>query len=137
MYLNKVMIYGNITRDPELKTLPSGSAVCSFGVATNRTWKDKDGSKKEATEFHNIVSFGKTAENIAQYMRKGSAVYVEGRIQTRSWEKDGIKQYRTEIVAETVQFGPRKEGSAPAKSEADKQWDAMGGEEIGAEDIPY
>lgn len=130
MYLNKVMIYGNLTRDPELKSLPSGSSVANFGIATNRTWKDKDGSKKEQTEFHNIVAFGKTGELVAQYLKKGSAAYVEGRLQTRIWDKDGAKQYRTEIVAEAVQFGPRKEGVTRRGEPADA-------EEIGAEDIPY
>jgi len=86
MYLNKVFLYGNLTRDPELKALPSGSQVANFGIATNRTYKDKSGAKQEATEFHNIVAFGRTAEVIAQYMKKGRPIFVEGRIQTRSWE---------------------------------------------------
>lgn len=110
MNLNKVLIYGNITRDPEQKALPSGMAVTNFSVATNRRYT-KDGEKKEEVEYHNVVSFGKTAENVATYMKKGSAIYVEGRLKTRSWEKDGKKVYRTEIIAENVQFGPRKERS--------------------------
>mgnify|MGYP003395761550 CR=1 FL=1 len=140
MWLNKVQIYGNLTRDVELKSLPSGSAVASFGVATNRTWKDKDGTKKEAVEFHNCVAFGRTAELIAQYMTKGKPIYVEGRIQTRSWEgkEDGKKQYRTEVVVETFQFGPSPKGeqteSAPAK---DPLQDEMDGKDINAEDIPF
>lgn len=102
------MIYGNLTRDPEVKALPSGVPVCSFSVATNRTWKDKNGTKQDSVDFHNIVVFQRQAEIVGQYLRKGSAVYVEGRIQTRSWDaKDGTKQYRTEIVAETIQFGPK------------------------------
>lgn len=138
MYLNKVMIYGNITRDPELKNLPSGSAVTSFSVATNRTWKEKDGSKKEQTDFHNIVCFGKTAEMIAQYLHKGSGVYVEGRIQTRSWDKDGVKQYRTEIVAENVQFGPKKQGDAQESTAHNEESpEGSGSEEINADDIPF
>lgn len=107
MYLNKVFIAGNLTRDPELKALPSGANVASFGVATNRTWRDQNGEKKEATEFHNIVVFGRQAETCAQYLKKGQQVLVEGRLQTRSWEKDGAKQYRTEIVADRVQFGSK------------------------------
>jgi single-strand DNA-binding protein len=108
MYINKAMIYGNLTRDPELKALPSGGQVASFGVATNRVFKKADGSKQEATEFHNIVVFGRQAETVAQYMKKGSPVYIEGRIQTRSWDSpEKGKQYRTEIIAERVQFGPR------------------------------
>lgn len=105
MYLNKVLIYGNLTRDPELKSLPSGAPVCSFSIATNRVYKDKDGQKQETTEFHNIVAFGRPAELIAQYMKKGRSLFIDGRLQTRSWDKDGQKQYRTEIVVENFQFG--------------------------------
>ena len=131
MYLNKAIIYGHLTRDPELKALPSGQQVAQFSIATNRTWKDKDGSQKEQTEFHNLVAFGKQAELIGQYMHKGSPLYVEGRIQTRSWEAEGVKKYRTEVVVETFQFGPKREGgSVHATDEAP-------GEEIGAEEIPY
>ncbi len=114
MYLNKVIIIGNLTRDPELKSLPSGIQVVNIGVATNRVWKDKEGNKKEAVEFHNIVIFGRQAETTAQYLRKGSSVLIEGRLQTQSWEADGIKKYRTEIVADRVQFGPRKDGGSGA-----------------------
>lgn len=106
MYINKAMVYGNLTRDPELKTLPSGTAIASFALATNRVYT-KDGERKEDTEFHNIIVFGRQAETSAQYLKKGSSAYVEGRLQTRSWEKDGNKQYRTEVVAERVQFGAR------------------------------
>ena len=108
MYLNKAIIIGNLTRDPELKALPSGVKVCTLGMATNRVWRDKAGAKQEDTQFHNIVVFGNQAENVAQYLRKGNSALVEGRIQTRSWDdKDGRKQYRTEIVADRVQFGPK------------------------------
>lgn len=139
MYLNKAIIYGNLTRDPEVKALPSGQQVASFGVATNRTWKDKDGSKKEQTEFHNCVAFGRTAEVIGQYMHKGKPIYIEGRIQTRSWEgkEDGKKQYRTEVVVETFQFGPTAPGTSRTERE-DRGEDTDGrGEEIGAEEIPF
>lgn len=139
-----MVVYGNLTREPELKSLPSGSAVASFGVATNRTWKDKDGSKKESTEFHNCVAFGRTAEVIAQYMKKGKPIYVEGRMQTRSWEdKDsGKKQYKTEVVVETFQFGPstREDGGRSATSAQDStenQSQAVDSGEISAEDIPF
>lgn len=111
MYLNKALIVGNITRDPELKALPSGMKVCSFGVATNRVWKDNNGARQETADFHNIVVFGNQAETTAQYMKKGSNVLIEGRIQTRSWDKDGVKMYRTEIIAERVQFGNSKVGT--------------------------
>lgn len=111
MYINKVLMYGNLTRDPELKSLPSGVQVCSFSLATNRVYKDRDGARQESTDYHNIVVFGRQAETSAQYLKKGAGAFVEGRIQTRSWDKDGVKQYRTEIVAERVQFGPRTGGS--------------------------
>lgn len=117
MYLNKVFIIGNLTRDPELKALPSGIQVVSFSVATNRTWKDQNGAKQEAADYHNIVVFGRQAEIVAQYLKKGSSALIEGRIQTRSWDdKDGKKQYRTEIVAERVQFGPRAGGATGGES---------------------
>ncbi len=125
MYLNKALVIGNLTRDPEMKSLPSGIQVTSFSVATNRVWKDKNGAKQESADYHNIVVFGRQAETVAQFLRKGSSVLVEGRMQTRSWDgPDGKKNYRTEIVADRVQFGPRPQGSgAPAsapKSEDDK-----------------
>lgn len=111
MYLNKALIYGNLTRDPELRSLPSGAKLTSFSIATNRRYKDKEGNFQEATEFHNIVVFGRQAETTAQYLSKGSSALIEGRLQTRSWEgQDGQKKYRTEIVADRVQFGPRAGG---------------------------
>jgi len=112
MYLNKVMLYGNLTRDPEVKALPNGTPVANFSIATNRVYKDRDGNKQEQTEFHNIVVFARQAEIVGQYLKKGSSAFIEGRLQTRNWEKDGVKQYRTEIIAESVQFGPRAGGSA-------------------------
>ena len=111
MYINKAIIYGNLTRDPELKSLSSGMTVVNFSVATNHTWKDKSGQKQDSVEYHNVVAFGRTAETINQYMKKGSGIYVEGRIQTRNWESpDGKKNYRTEIIADRIQFGPKREG---------------------------
>jgi single-strand DNA-binding protein len=152
MYLNKVTLYGNLTRDPELKALPGGQQVASFGLATNRTFKNKEGQQQEQTEFHNIVAFGRTAEVMGQYLKKGRPAYIEGRIQTRSWDKDGQKQYRTEIVVDTFQFGPQaagERGAAPAATSAARGNDqgeapAFGGEEIAypdeeinPEDIPF
>ncbi|MCR4333777.1 MAG: single-stranded DNA-binding protein [Patescibacteria group bacterium] len=152
MYLNKVFLYGNLTRDPELKALPGGSNVVNAGLATNRTYKDKSGAKQEATEFHNIVAFGRTAEVIAQYCKKGRPIFVEGRIQTRSWEgkEDGKKQYRTEIIVENFQFGAdggaRGDASpsasrGPATEEQSAQNDGEAikypDEEINPEDIPF
>ncbi len=108
MYINKAIIAGNVTRDPELRSLPSGIKLATFSVATNRFWRDAtSGERKEMAEYHNIVVFGRQAENCAQYVKKGSQVCLEGRIQTRSWEQDGQKKYRTEIIAENVQFGSR------------------------------
>lgn len=118
MYLNKAILIGNLTRDPELRSLPSGVQVANMGVATNRIWKDKNGSRQESTDYHNVVVFGRQAETTAQYLRKGSSVLIEGRIQTRSWESsDGKKNYRTEVVADRVQFGPRSAGAASANVE--------------------
>lgn len=108
MNLNKAILIGNLTRDPEIKTTPSGQQVASFGIATNRTWNDQSGQKQTAVEFHNIVAWRRLAEICAQYLKKGSLVMIEGRIQTRSWQgQDGTTKYRTEIVAENMQMGPR------------------------------
>lgn len=148
MYLNKAFIIGNLTRDPELKSLPSGVQVASFGVATNRYYTDRDGNKQESAEFHNIVVFGRSAETSAQYLKKGSQVLVEGRLQTRSWEQEGQKRYRTEIVADRVQFGDRRAGGAEggqgARTTAAKNAPAPKSdtieypeEEINPDDIPF
>lgn len=108
MNFNKAIILGNVTKDIELKTLPSGQPVVNFGVATNRFFTDKAGQKQQAAEFHNVVAFGKLAEICSRYLNKGKLVLVEGRIQTRSWQaQDGSKRYRTEIVMENMQLGPR------------------------------
>lgn len=144
MYLNKAMIYGNLTRDPEMKALPSGMQVCSMSIATNRVYNDRDGKKQENTDYHNVVVFGKQAETSAKWLTKGSGVYVEGRLQTRSWDKEGQKQYRTEIVADRVQFGPKSGGAAPASVGSNPQDDSKAPalpdypeEEINPEDIPF
>ena len=109
MNLNKVILIGRLTKDPETKTIPSGHMVCSFGLATNRVWTDRQTSQKqEKAEFHNIVLWRKLAEIASQYLRKGSLVLIEGRIQTRSWEdQTGNRKYRTEIVAENIQLAPK------------------------------
>lgn len=130
MYLNKAIIIGNLTRDPELRAIPSGVQVASFGVATNRVWKDKDGKKQESADFHNVVVFGRQAETVSQYLRKGSSVLVEGRMQTRSWDDaSGQKKYRTEIVADRVQFGPRSGGAESVKSSVPKESETPSAEE--------
>ena len=136
MYLNRATIIGNLTRDPELRALPSGAQVCSFGVATNRVWKNKEGAKQEAVEFHNIVVFGRQAENAAQYLKKGQSVLIEGRIQTRSWEKDGAKQYRAEIVADRVQFGPKSGSVAPAGEISGAKGPTKTGDDLDTIDYP-
>lgn len=151
MYINKAIIYGNLTREPEIKALPSGSQVCEFSLATNRVWKDKNGAKQESVDYHNVVVFGKQAELIKQYVHKGSPLYIEGRIQTRSWDaQDGTKKYRTEIIADAFQFGP-KQGGAPSSgnyeskaptSTTENKKDEVPAieypeEEINADDIPF
>ena len=151
MYLNKVFIIGNLTRDPELKAIPSGIKVCSFSVATNRVWKDKNGARQEAADYHNVVVFGRQAETTAQYMKKGSQVMIEGRMQTRSWDDAATnsKKYRTEVIADRVQFGSNsgatKSGgsfdqSASSKApEKEEELDTIEypEEQINAEDIPF
>ena len=108
MNFNKAVVVGRLTSDPEVRTLPSGQSVVSFGLATNRIWVDQNGNRQEATEFHNIVAFGKLADICSRYLTKGRLALVEGRIQTRSWQdRDGNKRYRTEIVADNMQMGPR------------------------------
>ncbi|MGE3278471.1 MAG: single-stranded DNA-binding protein [Candidatus Altimarinota bacterium] len=146
--LNKVQLIGNLTRDPEVRQIPSGQMVCTIGIATNRTWKDQNGQKQDQTEFHNVVCWGRLAEIAGQYLHKGTKVYFEGRLQTRSWENDsGVKQYRTEIVAENmIILSPKGSGggdqefsggisSSRSSAPAD---DFMPQEEkISVEDLPF
>ena len=116
MSLNKVLLIGNLTRDPELRSTPSGQSVANFAIATNRVWKDpQSGEKKEAVEFHNIVMWRRLAEIAGQYLRKGSKVFLEGRLQTRSWQdQSGTKKYMTEVIAENMQMLDRKpQGGTP------------------------
>lgn len=108
MNLNKIFVLGNVTRDPEVRALPSGQQLTTFGLATNRFYTDSLGQKKQDVEFHNVVAFGKMADIGSRYLKKGSLVLVEGRIKTRSWQnQQGLKQYRTEIICENIQLGPR------------------------------
>lgn len=150
MYINKAIVYGNLTRDPEMRALPSGQQVASFSLATNRVWKDKSGVKQESVDYHNIVVFAKLAELASQYLKKGSAVFIEGRMQTRSWDDATGKKYRTEIVADTMQFGPRSSGSvssAPSSSKSQASAPASSPEplatieypeeDINPDDIPF
>ncbi len=109
MSLNRAQLIGNLTRDPELRQIPGGQTVATFSVATNFSWNDANGQKQEKVEFHNVVAWRKLAEIAGQYLKKGSKVYVEGRIQTRDWEgEDGVKRYRTEIVADNLIMLDRK-----------------------------
>ena len=111
MNLNKSFVLGNVTRDPEVRALPSGQQVTSFSIATNRFYTSGAGEKKQEVEFHNIVCFGKLADISSRYLNKGSLVLIEGRIKTRNWvNSQGAKQYRTEIIAESMQLGPRNVG---------------------------
>ena len=142
MYINKALIYGNLTRDPELKKLPSGSSVVNVGVATNRVWNDQNNQKREEVEFHNIVIFGKMAELVSQYLKKGSGVFIEGRLQTRSWEAEGTKKYMTEIVAERVQFGPKSASSSTGQEPKDNVNSDLDNvsypaKQVNPEDIPF
>jgi len=138
------MIIGRLTRDPETKTIPSGQTVTTFSIATNFTWTDQSGQKQEKVEYHNVVAWRKLAEIAGQYLKKGGRVYIEGRIQTRSWDdQTGQKRYRTEIVADNMimldrpgasSAQPPAEAAAP-KNDATK--DSSAEEEINVEDIPF
>lgn len=115
MNLNKVYLIGNLTRDPELRQTPSGQAVCTFGLATNRVYTDNAGQKQTQTEFHNVVVWARQAEIVHQYLQKGSMALIEGRLQTRNWQDpQGQKHWRTEIISERIQFGPRSAGAGGA-----------------------
>lgn len=148
MYLNKAIVFGNLTRDPELRSLPSGQSVASFSVATTSVWKDKNGVRQEDTQYHNVVVFGPQATSVSQYLKKGSGALVEGRMQTRSWESPEGKKYRTEIVADRVQFGPRRSGETGGSGMANGPKDAAVDspapetidyptEDINPDDIPF
>ena len=117
MDLNKVILVGRVTANPELRTTPSGQSVTTIGVATNRTWVDKAGAKQDATEFTNVVMWGRTAEVASQFLTKGAMVLIEGRLQTRDWEtKTGEKRKTTEVLCERMQLGPRPAGAAQGGS---------------------
>ncbi|MFH1078044.1 MAG: single-stranded DNA-binding protein [Patescibacteria group bacterium] len=153
MNLNRAMIIGNLTRDPEVRTTPGGQSVCNFGVATSSQWTDASGQKQERVEFHSIVAWGKLAEICGQYLGKGRKVYVEGRLQTREWEaQDGSKRSRTEIVAENMIMLDRAPAASnaatvampgeptvtpiapPSAPSVDK---GIGNDEIRIEDVPF
>ncbi len=150
--LNRAQVLGNLTRDPEMRFTPNGQAVSNFSVATNRKWKNRDtGELDEATEYHDVVVWGKQAEAVSPMLSKGKPVFVEGRLQTRSWEgQDGVKRYRTEIVADSVivlggrggdgNFEPKPnpvEDVAKSDDKPKESQDKNKEEEIDIEDIPF
>jgi single-strand DNA-binding protein len=150
--VNRVILVGNLGRDPELRYIPSGQAVANFTLATNDRWRDKEGNNQERTEWHRIVVWGKSAENCAQYLQKGRSVYIEGRLQTREWEdKDGNKRQTTETIAQTVQFlGGRggagggaepgaEPGGGPSRDSGSSGAGAGGGESSAppSNDVPF
>lgn len=146
--VNKVILIGNLGRDPEVRSTPSGQAVANFSVATTRRWKDRDGNRQEDTEWHNIVVWGRQAEVAGQYLSKGRQIYIEGRLQTRSWDdrESGQKRYRTEVICENFQMLGRRDDRmdpGPAPSSYDDSstggGDSSGGFDAGAEDddIPF
>jgi len=146
MNLNKVFLIGRLTRDPEIKNLPSGQKVSTFGLATSRFFITKSGEKRQETEFHNIVLFGRLAEISSQYLKKGSLAFIEGRIKTRSWEDEkGNKRSRTEVIAERLQLGPkilseekREEESLRTREEkGEEEIPVIEEEEINLDDIPF
>lgn len=149
MNLNKAFILGRVTADPQLRSTAGGANVTSFSVATNRVWNDKSGQRKEAVEFHNVVVWGKQAEIATRFLKKGSLVFIEGRLQTRDWEgKDGQKRKTTEIVADRIQLGPRPSGpgaNIPSQGEGVLENSTkdvvptidISEEEIKSEDLPF
>lgn len=142
MNINQVTVVGRLTRDPELKALPSGTKVANMSLATSRTYKDKDDKKVEEVEYHNIVLFGRTAEIAGEYLKKGQLAGIMGRLQTRNWEKDGVKHYRTEIVADHLQMGPKAGGGDGTVKSAVKETTGGGApdfpeEDINPDDIPF
>ncbi|TAN58346.1 single-stranded DNA-binding protein [Patescibacteria group bacterium] len=145
MDLNKVMLIGNLTRDPEVRTTPQGVPVASFGLATNLIWKDQSGNRQQKAEFHNIVAWRKLGETCGQYLKRGSKVYVEGRLQTRSWDdQSGNKKYRTEIILDSMIMLDRKESggsyqpSTPTQTEPESvQVVPPASEEVNIEEIPF
>lgn len=129
MNLNKAIIAGNVTRDPEVRAMPNGQQVTNFGIATNRFYTDASGQKKQDVEFHNVVCFGKLADISSKYLQKGALVLIEGRIKTRNWQNTaGVKQYKTEIIADTLQLGPRPGGAPQGGQSSQYQKSNFGGQ---------
>jgi single-strand DNA-binding protein len=137
--INKALLIGNLGQDPELKYMPTGDAVCNFTIATTESWKDRDGNQKERTEWHRIVAYRRLAEICGEYLKKGKLVYIEGKIQTRSWEdKDGVKKYVTEIVADQMKMlGRRDEASSESFSPPQKSEPAPPASSNDEDDLPF
>ena len=135
--VNKVILIGRLGGDPDLRYTPSGQAVATLNIATNEVWKDKDGNSQERTEWHRVILWRRPAEIAGEYLKKGSRVFIEGRLQTRNWEdKDGVKRYTTEVVAQSMQFLDARQGGQaepPLPPEPDNVPENMGGEE----DLPF
>ena len=127
--VNKVILVGNLGRDPEVRFMPNGEAVCNFSIATTENWKDKSGVKQEKTEWHNIVMYRKLAEIAGEYLKKGRPVYIEGRLQTRKWEKDGVTRYTTEIIGDNMQMLGSKDGGGGSGASYDGAMDQSGGQD--------
>lgn len=141
--VNKVVLLGRLGRDPETRyASDGGTPICHLAVATSRRYKDRDGNRGEETEWHNVVLFGKTAEIAQQYLQKGSEVYIEGRLHTRSYEKDGVKRYSTEIIGESMQLGARptdvsaKPAQKPEPTSTASQYAAASGRAAPASQVP-
>jgi single-strand DNA-binding protein len=145
--VNKVILVGNLGKDPEVRYMPDGGAVCNFSIATTENWKDKSGVKQEKTEWHNIVMYRRLAEIAGEFLKKGRPVYIEGSLQTRKWEKDGVTRYSTEVIANQMQMLGGKDGSdssssqsssAPGQTPSEKQRDKVDGSfDDFDDDIPF
>ena len=137
--VNKVILIGNLGQDPEMRSTGSGIAVCNLRIATSRRAKSRDGNWEDQTEWHSVVVFGRTAENVNQYCRKGKQLFIEGRLQTRSWDdqKSGQKRYKTEVVADTVQFLGGRGGGGGDYSEPPPRGDNEAPADVGDDDIPF
>src|SRR3990167_4209281 len=135
--INRVIIIGNVGQDPETKFLPSGEAVTNFSIATSESWKDKNsGERKDRTEWHKVVAFGRLAEIISEYAKRGSKLYISGSLRTRQWEKDGQKHYTTEIVANEMQLLDRKESDERNQNPIKKP-ESGGFDDLGDDYIPW
>jgi single-strand DNA-binding protein len=140
--VNKVILIGGLGRDPEVRFMPNGEAVANFSMATTETWKDKQGARQEKTEWHNVVAYRKLAEIIGEYLKKGSQCYIEGKLSTRKWEKDGVTRYTTEIIADHMNMlgSPSKDNASQSDSAQSKSYSKAGdpgGFDDMVDDVPF